>query len=325
MLSPTMHHSVLRLPVIDNAVQQYLPGFTWISQSVDRVRLIRSSRRRHEVLRSAPYWREGAGTTQCAAVRQIKPNHELCDIAVNHITRAHDKKVKGGGKKSTIMSCIYNEMSHLVLCPYRKVTAGSEARPVTQGHADRFIPVANTAQTLPQSPAVGRQGSRPRRSPVEHTPWVMKESHCTRLLTCRAEPPARRRSPCPRRHYPSGTAWCFPAPLPPTVGGARRPQRALPRAWTPFWPSRRCLPGVQPDQPAAAASAPAQGISGWSSTRCLDTASRPRPPHRPPRRRGAVSTSASILVSWFYADSCFSTSSSWCPLLLHTSPTKKLQ
>lgn len=88
--------------ISDTAVQHntcpVLPGF----QARAEVRLNRSSGRRRAVLRSAPY---RAGTVQCAAVRQIKPNHESCDSAF-HITWATKKK-----NRTSYMQ--YSRVSHL--------------------------------------------------------------------------------------------------------------------------------------------------------------------------------------------------------------------
>lgn len=54
-------------------------GFTIRGQARAEVRLMRSSGRRHVGLTSAGFW---AGTVQCAAVRQMKPNHESCDVEI---------------------------------------------------------------------------------------------------------------------------------------------------------------------------------------------------------------------------------------------------
>lgn len=86
------------------------------SQSVARpeprcVRLIRSSVRRRAGLRSAAFW---AGTVQCAAVRQMKPNHESCDMEITQ----YDTVYKISQDTCIVLMLgIYYAISHLFICP----------------------------------------------------------------------------------------------------------------------------------------------------------------------------------------------------------------
>lgn len=137
--SPNIASQSTTIVISDNAVQHntcpVLPGL----QARAEVRLIRSSGRRQAGLGSAPY---RAGTVQCAAVRQIKPNHESCDWKHTIWHGLHRSKFDII-HASTLVFRIYNIISHLCICPYwesqcwlkgRRTSVTRPRRPVQSGY-----------------------------------------------------------------------------------------------------------------------------------------------------------------------------------------------
>lgn len=108
--SHSSHHNLTLLPPVTMQCNKiparvYL-DFTIRGQTRAEVRVwVRSAGRRYARLRSAPY--RGGGSVQCAAVRQIKPNHESCHQEIT----LHDL----GYIKSNMIpytSSIYNATLH---------------------------------------------------------------------------------------------------------------------------------------------------------------------------------------------------------------------
>lgn len=121
------HHKFTTIVMSDNAVQQYTcPGLPGFSQSVTKTRavarLVRSPGRRDARLRSAPYW---AGSVQCAAVRQIKPNHESCDKYITLHNLGFHKRNMVSYTHHTHFKYLQWNPSHLCVCPFGKVQSHS--------------------------------------------------------------------------------------------------------------------------------------------------------------------------------------------------------
>ena len=161
----------MQCKTIPSTIPGYL-DFTIRGQARAVVRLIRSSVRRQAGLRSAPYWAGGH-----RPVRRCETNKAQ---TMNHTAqKSHNMGYKYPNIHASPLSYIqYN--SHLGICLYWKFGAGKDARPVSQGHADQFIPVTTTGQTLPRSPSVERRdSSRNDQSPVPCKHLRVRDSHRT--------------------------------------------------------------------------------------------------------------------------------------------------